>query len=141
MRGEWYVLGEVAALVLELAVLDGLGLLLGLLGSWCGGGISLGGRGLSGRLLGCLSGCKRVGQQAVSIFVSKKYLGQGGQWCRIPAGAVSSLAASTGASTAGAAVDSVVVVAGVSSAGTATGFCSSAIVIWGVCWGKETGYL
>lgn len=60
MRGEWYVLGEVAALVLELAVLDGLGLLLGLLGSWCGG-ISLGGRGLGGRLLGCLGGCKQVG--------------------------------------------------------------------------------
>lgn len=47
----------------------------------------------------------------------------------IPAGAASSLTASTGASTAGVVVDSVVVAA-VSSVGTATGFCSSAIVIW-----------
>lgn len=61
---------------------------------------------------------------------------------RIPAGAVSSLAASVGAAASvAAAVVVSVVVAGVSSAGTATGFCSSAILIWGWYLGKETGYL
>lgn len=120
--------------MLELAVLDGLGLLLGLLGSWCGGGgIGLSSRGLSGGLLCRLGGYKRIVSKACRwshLRVIRKTV----RWCRIPAGAVSSLAASTGASAAGAVVVSAVVVAGVSSAGTATGFCSSAIVIfvWGV---------
>lgn len=53
------ILGEVAALVLELAILDGLGLLLRLLGCWCGS-IRLSSRSLGGRLLGSLCGCKRM---------------------------------------------------------------------------------
>lgn len=48
------ILGKVAPLVLELSVLDGFGLLLYFLGSWCSGGISS--RCLGGRLLGRLGG-------------------------------------------------------------------------------------
>lgn len=58
LRRRCDILGEVAALVLELSVLDGLGLLLRLLSSWCSSSLALGSRGLGGRLLCCLGGCK-----------------------------------------------------------------------------------
>lgn len=59
LRCGYNILWKVATLVLELTVLDGLGLLLGLLGSWCSsGGIGLSCRGLGGSVLCCLGGYK-----------------------------------------------------------------------------------